>query len=323
MKSKNTTVLKTFTRRPDSSAIIATVVLIVVFCVLAPQFLSAFNIFNVTRSAAQNVFIALAQAMVVIIGGMNLAIGSIGGLTVVVVGYCIEVLNLPPAVAVVFGLITGLLAGVFNGLIISRFKLNSFVVTLATSFIFTGLLNGISKGTPYSKIPESFTVLGKGNLGGIPLLFILMIAALLIVHFVFKYTELGRNLLATGGNETAARMSGINTSRMIMLANILSGVLASLAGILWISRVGTAQPLTGQDWLIVSFAVTVIGGTSLSGGVISPLGFVFSGLLMALIRNGLIMVGVNVYLESMFLGIIILLAVLVDYFRMRLIVSGK
>jgi ribose transport system permease protein len=226
-------------------------------------------------------------------------------------------------VAVVFGLTTGALCGAANGFIISRFRLNSFVVTLATSFIYQGFVNGISLGRPYSKIPAGFTVLGKGDVLGIPNMVFLMLAALAILFYVFRYTVIGRRLLATGGNIDAARLSGINTSRMIMLANVLSGLCASVAAILWVSRMGTAQPATGGDWLIVSFAVTVIGGTALSGGTISAFGFLFSGLLMALIRNGLIMLGVNVYFEATFLGLIILMAVMVEYFRMNVAARAR
>ncbi len=308
---------RSFFRRPDASAIIATVVLFVVFSSATENFFTPFNQFNVWRAASQNVFIALGQAMVVLIGGMNLSLGAIGGLTVVIVGHTIEILLLPPWVAVVAGLAAGAACGVVNGFFVSRFRLNSFVVTLATSFIFQGLVNGISQGRPYSKIPKEFTLLGKGELFGVPNMVFLMLAALLVVYYSFRFTVTGRRLLATGGNIEAARLSGIKTGRMIMLANVLSGLCASVAAILWVSRMGTAQPATGGDWLIVSFAVTVIGGTALSGGTISALGFLFSGLLMALIRNGLIMLGVNVYFEATFLGFIILLAVMVEYFRMN------
>jgi ribose transport system permease protein len=310
-------ILRAFTRRIDASAIVATTVLFFAFSFGTHNFLTPFNQFNVWRAASQNVFIALGQAMVVIIGGMNLSLGAIGGLTVVIIGHSIEVLGLNPAVAVILGLATGALCGLFNGFFIARFKLNSFVVTLASSFIFQGLVNGISQGRPYSRIPSGFTVLGKGDLFGVPNLLFLTVIALAIVYFVFRYTVFGRQLLATGGNIEAARMSGIKTGRMIILANVLSGLFASIAASLWVSRMGTAQPATGGDWLIVSFAVTVIGGTALSGGTISALGFLFSGLLMALVRNGLIMLGVNVYFESTFLGSIILLAVMVEYFRAR------
>jgi ribose transport system permease protein len=258
---------------------------------------------------------------VVLIGGMNLSLGAIGGLTVVIIGHSIEILGYPPAVAVALGFATGVGCGLLNGFFISRFKLNSFVVTLASSFIFQGLVNGISQGRPYSKIPASFTVVGKGEQLGIPNLLLLVVLALVLVHVAFRYTVVGRQLLATGGNAETARLSGIKTGRMILLANILSGLFASLAAVLWVSRMGTAQPATGGDWLIVSFAVTVIGGTALSGGTISAPGFLFAGLLMALIRNGLIMLGVNVYFEQTYLGCIIMLAVLVEYFRATM--AGK
>ncbi len=315
--------LRSFFRRMDASAIIATVVLFVVFSTATDNFFTPFNQFNVWRAASQNVFIALGQAMVVIVGGMNLSLGAIGGLTVVIVGHSIEILGIAPWAAVLFGLLVGVACGLINGFFISRFKLNSFVVTLASSFIFQGLVNGISQGRPYSKIPREFTFLGKGDLFGIPNMVFLMVAALLLVFFVFRYTITGRRLLATGGNIEAARLSGIKTGRTIMLANLLSGVCGSVAAILWVSRMGTAQPATGGDWLIVSFAVTVIGGTALSGGTISALGFLFSGLLMALIRNGLIMIGVNVYFEATFLGIIILLAVMVEYFRLSMAARAR
>ncbi|GAB1484654.1 ribose ABC transporter permease [Treponema sp.] len=315
--------LRAFIRRPDASAIIATVFLFTVFSVTTKNFLTPFNQFNVWRAASQNVFIALGQAMVVLVGGMNLSLGAIGGLSVVILGHSIEILGFNPALAVLFALCTGLFAGLFNGFFIARFKLNSFVVTLASSFIFQGLVNGISQGRPYSKIPASFTSLGKGDFLGIPNMVFFMLIALGAVYIVFRYTIVGRKLLATGGNVEAARLSGIETDRMIILANVLSGMLASLAAVLWVSRMGTAQPATGGDWLIVSFAVTVIGGTALSGGVISAPGFLFSGLLMALLRNGLIMIGVNVYFESTFLGCIILLAVLVEYFRTNVAARSK
>ena len=308
---------RSFFRRSDASAIIATVVLFIVFSTATDNFFTSFNQFNVWRAASQNVFIALGQAMVVLIGGMNLSLGAIGGLTVVIVGHTIEILGFPPWTAVILGLLTGIVCGVFNGFFVSRFKLNSFVVTLATSFIYQGLLNGISLGRPYSKIPREFTILGKGELFGVPNMVFLMLAALVVVFYTFRFTVTGRRLLATGGNSEAARLSGIKTGRMIMIANILSGLCGSIAAILWVSRMGTAQPATGGDWLIVSFAVTVIGGTALSGGTISAPGFLFSGLLMALIRNGLIMLGVNVYFEATFLGVIILLAVMVEYFRLN------
>lgn len=238
-------VFRSFSRRTDASAIVATTVLFITFSLGTANFLSPFNQFNVWRAASQNVFIALGQAMVVLIGGMNLSLGAIGGLTVVIIGHSVEILGYPPWVAILLGLTTGGLCGLMNGFFISRFKLNSFVVTLASSFIFQGLVNGISQGRPYSRIPASFTVVGKGEQFGIPNLLLLVVVALVLVHVAFRYTVVGRQLLATGGNAETARLSGIKTGRMVMLANVLSGLFASLAAVLWVSRMGTAQPGTG------------------------------------------------------------------------------
>ena len=129
---------------------------------------------------------------------------------------------------------------------------------------------------------------------------------------------LGRRILATGGNLEAARLSGIRTDNIVLLCHTLSGFFAALAGMLWISRMGSAQPSTGTDWLIVSFAVSIIGGTALSGGEFSAVGFLASAVMLTLIKNGLIMLNVNVYFEQTFLGIIILLAVSVESIRMWL-----
>lgn len=304
-------------RRSDTSVVIATVVLILIFAIGTDNFLTPYNIFNVSRTAALYLFVALGQAIVVSIGGMNIALGAIGGLTVVTTGYCIEILQMPPFLGVIMALLVGSLCGLFNGFIIIKLKLNSFVVPLATSFIFIGLVNGVSKGYPYSKIPVSFTVVGRGGFIGMPYLFWLMVIACIILWYVFKYTVIGRRILATGGNEAAARLSGIKTGKVIILANVLSGLFAGIAGVLWVSRLGSAPPATGSDWMIISFAVAVIGGTSLAGGEITALGLFVSAFMIALIKNGLIMLNVNVYFEQTFLGIIILLAIMVESLRLR------
>ncbi len=311
---KISTVKKLFARS-EVTVIVATLVLFVIFSSFSDSFFTTYNLFNVSRTAALYIFIALGQAMAVIVGGMNLSLGQMGGLTVVITGYCMHVMGLPPIVAVIAGLAVGLGAGITNGYIMTKLKLNSFVVTLATSFVFMGLINGISKGFPYTDIPKSFTGLGRGGFAGVPLLLWLAIVALITLAYFFKYTVLGRKILATGGNIEAAKMSGINTDNMIIIANMASGLFASIAGLLWISRTGSAQPSTGADWMLISFAVAVIGGTSLKGGVINAVGILFSSFLIVMVKNGLVMVNANIYFEQAYLGLILLLAVSLDSIR--------
>lgn len=323
MKNNSNNEIKKIFARSEVTVIIAVIILGAIFAVCSDSFLTTYNLFNLGRTAAIYMFIAIAQAMVVIVGGMNLSLGNIGGLTVVAAGFMMQEAGMSPIVAIIVGLLVGIAAGLVNGIVITTLKLNAFVVTLATSFIFTGLVNGISKGFPYDDIPESFTFIGRGGIGGlIPYLLILSTIALAILGYVFKYTVLGRRYLSTGGNLEAAKMSGINTNRMIILANIASGFFAAVAGLLWISRTGSAQPSTGVDWMVISFAVAVIGGTLLKGGVFNPIGLFFAGFLIVMVKNGLVMLNANVYYEQTYLGLILLLAVSLESIK-RILAARK
>ncbi|MFO7631172.1 MAG: ABC transporter permease [Caldilinea sp.] len=305
-------------RRSDISVVLATVILFVLFSFSNSSFLTPFNLFNVSRTAALYVFVALGQAMVIVTGGMNLSLGAIGGLTVVVAGWCMDTMGWSPWIGVPVAMLAGTFCGMFNGFIIIKSRLNSFIVTLASLFIFTGLVQGISQGFPYSNIPKDFTMLGRNDLFGVPYLFIFAVIVLIVLAYVFKFRVVGRRILATGGNLEAARLSGIRTDNIVFLSHTLSGVFAATAGLLWVSRMGSAQPSTGTDWLIISFAVAIIGGTALNGGEFSALGILASAIMLTLIKNGLIMLNVNVYFEQTFLGIIVLLAVSVESIRMSL-----
>jgi ribose transport system permease protein len=302
-------------RRSDTTVVLATAILFIVFAVFSDGFLTSYNLFNISRTAALYMFIALSQAMVLIVGNMNLSLGQIGGLTVVVAGYCMQNLGMHPAVAVLIALLAGVFMGFVNGLIITKLKISSFVATLATSFVFAGLINGISEGYPYTDIPSDFTVVGRNGAGPVPILLLLAVATLAAMWYMFRYTVPGRKLLATGGNAEAARLSAVNTDRMVVIANICSGLFAAMAGILWVSRMGSAQPSTGSDWMVYSFAVAVIGGTALAGGVISPFGMFFSAYLIVMVKNGLVMLQANVYFEQTYLGVILLVAVSLESIR--------
>lgn len=298
--------------RSEVTVIIAVLFLGLIFTVFSDSFLTAYNLFNMSRTAAIYIFIAIGQALVVIVGGMNLSLGYIGGMTVVAAGYSMQNFHVSPVAAILIGLAVGAAAGAINGLVITALKLNSFVVTLATSFVFQGLINGISQGSPYNGIPESFTFIGREGFLGVPYLLWLAVIALGLLGYFFKFTVTGRRVLATGGNAEAAKMSGVDTARMTIFANIGSGVFAAIAGLLWISRTGSAQPSTGADWMVISFAVAVIGGTALKGGVFNPIGVFFAGFLIVIVKNGLVMLQANVYFESAYLGLILLLAVSLD-----------
>ncbi len=289
----------------------------VLFCVLAlesPTFLSGYTLFVLSRQVAFCVLIALAQAVCLVVGGMNLSVGAIGSMTTVVLGLCLDSAHLPPWVAVPAALAFGVLSGWLNGALITRLKLDSFVITLSMMFIYMGLRSGVSGGQPY-RVPESFTFVGQRAILGVPWVFVLVSGLLATMAYLFRWTVFGRRLLATGGNTDAARLSGIDTARMVVMANVLSGLFAALAAVLWASQLGSAAPETGDTWLIVSFAVAIIGGTGLSGGVISAFGLFMGAAIFMLIKHGLVELKANPYFANAFLGTLILLAVVVDRVR--------
>ncbi len=289
----------------------------ILFAILAARsrsFLSTYTMTVISRQAAFFALIALSQGVCLVVGGMNLSVGAIGSIATVTLGLCMDNFGLSSWVAVPIVLAVGAVAGLINGQLITRLQINSFIVTLSMMFVYMGLRSGISGGAPY-RVPESFTFIGQQDLFGVPYVFLITIVVLAAVSYMFRDTVFGRRLLATGGNADAARLSGIDTDRMIVWANVLSGVFASLAATLWASKLGSAAPETGDGWLIVSFAVAIIGGTGLSGGVISAIGIFMGATIFMLIKHGLVEVKANAYYANSFLGALILLAIIVDRAR--------
>lgn len=300
--------------------VISTAALFAALALLSQSFLSGYTMFVISRQMAFYVLVALAQAFVLVVGQMSLAVGAIGSITTIVLGLGLDTWGLPPALAVLMALGGGALAGWLNGTLITRLKIDSFIVTLSMMFIFMGLRSGISGGSPY-KVPDSFSFIGQKSLLGVPYVFLLVLVLLGGVGYMYRNTVFGRRMLATGGNAAAARLSGIATDRMVVSAHVLSGVFAALAAVLWASKLGSAAPETGDDWLIISFAVAIIGGTGLNGGIISALGILMGSAIFMLIKHGLVEVKANPYYANSFLGLLILLAIVVD--RVREIYSDK
>lgn len=300
---------------------VAALVLFAVLSIFSSSFLTSFNMYTIGRTLSLYAFIGLSQAIVLVVGDMNLSVGAIGGLATITAGYLIDIRHVPGTLAIIAALIVGIVCGTLNGLITTKFGINAFIVTLATSFIFTGINFGFTQGFSFVNIPLSFTFIGKGKVFGIPLLFIFAVLCLIILFLFFRFTIAGRRLLAVGENREAAKFSGINTDKIKLLSHMLSGFIAALAAVLYVSRMGSASPVTGQDWLIISFAVAIIGGTGLSGGSITAFGLLIGAIIMVMIKNGLIMLQTDVYWEQAFLGLLILVAVGID--RVRTVYNQK
>ncbi len=284
------------------------------FSAFAMGFTSDFNLFFLLRSAAIAVTIGFAQMVVLSIGDMNLSVGAIGGATGMFAGWLMQVLGVPPALAVLLALALGTTLGFGNAALVVWTHLNSFIVTLATASLITGGMLILTQARPFSTLPDPFIAIAQVELFGMPVapLVLITLAVAVLLGLVYRSTSLGREMLATGANRRAARMSGLSVGRVVLVAHGLSGLLAALAGAMSVAANNTASPGIGSDWVLSSFVAPAIGGTLLSGGLVSVSGTVLGGLLVATISSGLLLMNVSNFWLSVFLGAVLLLAVGLD-----------
>jgi ribose/xylose/arabinose/galactoside ABC-type transport system permease subunit len=283
----------------------------IVFAALAPQFLSFENFVNVALSIAVIGILAVGMTLVILTGGIDLSIGSVvalAGVVAAIVAQKTEIVWLAFAAALGIGLISG----AFNGLIVARFRVPPFVVTLAILTIARGLAFILSGGRSLGNLPQGFGGLGKSVFLGVPVSVWLMLAAFAAGWFVLRHTTFGRYVYAVGGNREAAFLAGVRTKSVEFRVYVLNGLLVGLAAIVLASRLGAGVPNSGFQYELDVIAAVVVGGTSLSGGrgsiVSTLLGTIFIGVL----NNGLNLAGIDPYLQKIILGVVILLAVLAD-----------
>ncbi len=294
-------------------------VLMIAMAVASPNFLTRETFFSQSRYIAFYMLVAMSQAVCLAVGDLNLTVGAVGSIATVAFGLLVapDHAGMSAWLAVPLVFLLGPITGLLHGAIITRLKIDAFIVTLSMMFVYMGLRSGVSGGNAYT-IPGSFWWLGQGGAGGwLPYMVLIVVAILCAISYMYRNTVFGRRLLATGSNADAARLSGINTSRMIVAAHILSGCFSVVAAIMWASWSGNAAPQTGDDWLIISFAVAIIGGTGLKGSLISPLGIFMGAIIFKLIQHSLVIMKINDNYSNTLLGGLILLAIIVDRARER------
>jgi ribose/xylose/arabinose/galactoside ABC-type transport system permease subunit len=279
---------------------------------ISPQFLTVSNWTIIITQVSINALLAFGVTFVIITGGIDLSLGSIVAVAGVSAAMLAHPDSYPVLVPVFAGLFAGLLIGAFNGFIITKSKIAPFIVTLGTMTIGRGLALILSNGRPVSNLSDSFVLIGSGKLMGIPLLIIILICMFIICSVILNKTILGRYIYAVGGNEQAARASGINVTQVKMAVYSISGVLAGLAGILLTSRITTGQPNAGAGFELDAIAAVVIGGSSTTGGKGSITGTLVGVLLIGVINNSLDLLNVTSYYQQVVMGIIIIGAVVLD-----------
>lgn len=275
-------------------------------------FLTSKNLLNVLRQLSTNLYLALPMTMIIILGGIDLSVGSTIAFSGVVTGGLIAFNNVPVPLALAAGLITGLAVGAFNGLVVSKTSIPPFIVTLSTMNIARGAAYVYTGGQPIRVMSDEFNFIGAGYVGKIPTPVIYLVVILFITYLIMNRSRLGRHIYAVGGNRQAANFSGIKTGKVLFFAYAFSGLMAGIAGVVLASRMFSGQPTAGDGAEMDAIAAVVLGGTSMSGGIGKIGGTVIGGLVIGVLNNGLNLLNVNSFWQYIVKGVVILIAVYVD-----------
>jgi len=302
------------------------IVLMAVFAILEPRFLSSINLFNVMRQVSITGLLAIGMTFVILTAGIDLSIGSLlafAGLVgaAVAKGGMQDRFTVGEGgvgfgwpLAALAAIAIGLAGGYIQGLAITRLKVPPFVVTLGGMSVFRGAALLFAGGGPISGFDRAFTWWGQGKLGPVPIPVIIFLVAAVIAHIVLRYTRYGRQVYAVGGNPEAARLSGLNVGRVICSVYVIMGFFAGLGAFVLSARLNSAEAVAGTGYELTVIASVVIGGTSLFGGIGSIFGTVVGSFLIGVLLNGLVMMNVSSYIQQIIIGVIVVLAVAFDTF---------
>jgi ribose/xylose/arabinose/galactoside ABC-type transport system permease subunit len=278
---------------------------------LSPFFWTVSNLLNVMEQTAINAVVAVGMTFVILSGGIDLSVGSLVALAGVVMASRLMA-GWPLALAILAGLITGALAGLSSGLLITRGKLPPFIATLGMMSVARGAALLFTEGRPISGFSESLRSLSTGRVLGVPVPVLLTVLLYALAVVALNRTRFGRYVYAIGGNEEATRLSGVAVGFHKTLVYVLSGATAGLASVLLTARLNSAQPIAGMMYELDAIAAVVIGGTSLTGGSGTLGGTLIGALTMGVLRNGLNLLGISSFLQQIVIGMVIIIAVLVD-----------
>jgi ribose transport system permease protein len=283
--------------------------LFVVFSALTSTFYQPANLLDIMLQSSINAVIAVGMTLVVMTKGIDLSVGSIVGVSSMV---AMSVLPEGLWLGVGTGILVGLGCGLVNGVLIARLKLPDFIVTLGTMSIFRGAALIYTDGKPIYGIDKVFRSIFAGELFGVPTPVLIALGIAILAFLFVRFTTLGEQIVAVGGNEEAARLSGIDVDRVKISVYCLSGVLSSIAGFILVARIGAAEPIGGNGFELQAIGAAVIGGASLFGGEGNPLGSLIGALTLGAMRNGLTLLNVPSFWQFVATGVVVILAVLAD-----------
>lgn len=301
----------------ELTTVIALIILMAVITIINSNFLTANNLLNLLLQVTSNALIAFGMTFVILTGGIDLSVGSILALSSALTAGLLGS-GMPVTLAILISLILGCILGMMNGLLISYGKLAPFIVTLATMTIFRGTTLVYTNGNPITKgLSDTFLFqfLGQGYIVGIPFPVIIMFIVFIVLYVLLHKTAFGKSVYAIGGNEKAAYISGVKLNKVKIIIYSISGIMASISGLIITSRLSSAQPTAGASYEMDAIAAVVLGGTSLSGGKGRILGTLIGALIIGVLNNGLNIIGVSAFWQQVVKGVVILIAVLIDRFK--------
>lgn len=304
--------------RENFGIIIAFIVLylfLAVNPVTTKAFLTSRNMFNVLRQISTNLYLACGMTMVIILGGIDLSVGSIIALSGCVAAAGVARYNMAIPVALFVGIFIGVVFGMFNGLVISKTTIPPFIVTLATMNVARGLAYVYTGGSPVRVVTKAWQFIGAGYIGPIPTPVVILVVILLVTGIIMNSTKFGRHIYAVGGNVQAAEFSGISVTKVKFWVYAYTGLMAGFAGIVLASRMYSGQPTAGDGAEMDAIAAVVVGGTSMAGGSGKIGGTIIGALIIGFLNNGLNLLNVNSFWQYVVKGIVILLAVFLDFVR--------
>lgn len=295
--------------------LIGLVMFSVIISILSPRFLTTSNLLNVFRQTSINAIIAAGMTFVILTAGIDLSVGSILGFSGAIAAKMLSS-GMNIGLALLAAIIIGALAGMLNGIIITKGKVQPFIGTLAIMILLRGMTMVFTNGRPIpvpgDSVSSIFRWIGTGSIGPIPVPVVIMALVFVVCYYILNHTQFGRHLYAVGGNEEASLLSGVNTAKIKILAYTVSGILAAVAGIIVTSRLSSAQPTSGEGYELDAIAAVVLGGTSLVGGQGTIIGTIIGALIIGILNNGLNLMDVQSYYQMIAKAIVILVAVLLD-----------
>lgn len=302
--------LSSFSLR-DAGTLIGLILIIVVFAVLVPGFVSERNLINILQQSSINACLALGMTLVIISGGIDLSVGPTAAIAAVI-SATLLVAGYPIPLAIAAGLGIGIVCGLVNGVLVAYVGLQPFIVTLGTLSTYRAIALIYTGGNPVLGIPQGFRLIFNGSIAGIPNSVVIVAAVAVVAWILLKKTPIGEYLLAVGGNEEASYVAGVPIALTKITAYVISGALAALASMILIGRLGAAEPILGNLWELDAIAAAAIGGASLMGGKGSIIGTILGAIILGAMRNGLTLMNVQAFYQLLATGLIILVAMMID-----------